>query len=178
MRACRLPQVSEQCYTLSISKHRSIVSDHELTTACVSGICYLKNHLWWFLDARFEYIWCQTVKLHAFWGCCHASIHCISIASTRIHRSHEAHDEGMAFDESTSAGEFLSHESTFFNGHSMMLIVFFLIVSSFGEKMEKKLHNWNSGLRCCRAWQGRSQPAYTVLTNNASERMFLPNSFI
>ena len=39
------------------------------------------------------------------------------------------------------------------------------------EKMEKKLHNWNSGL--C-----EMQPAYTVLTKNASQRMFLPNSFL
>lgn len=43
MRACRLPQVSGQCYTLSTSKHMSILSDHEITTACVSGICYLKK---------------------------------------------------------------------------------------------------------------------------------------
>lgn len=39
------------------------------------------------------------------------------------------------------------------------------------EKMEKKLHNWNS--RLC-----EMQPAYTVLTKNESEGMFLPNSFL
>lgn len=60
---------------------------------------------------------------YTFWGCCHASIHCLSIASTRIHRSHEAHDEGIACDKSTSAGKFLSHESTLLSGCAMMLIV-------------------------------------------------------
>lgn len=39
------------------------------------------------------------------------------------------------------------------------------------EKMEKMLHHWNSGL--C-----EMQPDYTALTQNASERMFLPNSFL
>lgn len=39
MRAGRLPQVSGQCCALSTSKHMSILSDHEITTPCVSGIC-------------------------------------------------------------------------------------------------------------------------------------------
>lgn len=50
-RACRLQQVSGQCYTLSTSKHMSILSDHGITTACVSGICYLK---------KLVIFWCQA----------------------------------------------------------------------------------------------------------------------
>ena len=103
---------------------------------------------------------------YTFWGCYHASIHCLSIAGTRIHRSHEAHDEGMAFDESTPVGNFLSHESTFFSGCAMISIVAFCLTFSWlcqvsKEKMEKRLHNWNSGP--CEMLQGMTRAISTCL---------------
>ena len=50
-----------------------------------------------------------------------------------------------------------------------------LFVSLFLDCVKFRRKKWKRGftietpvhVRCCRAWQGRSQPAYTVLTKNA-----------